>query len=397
MTNENFKLWNRNFLLIMFAAAGVGFASNIFISTTPIYAQRISDSAQWAGAMTAIFSVAALLARPVSGYFVDRINRGVVAFAGGVLCLIGCFLYNYSANILMLVIVRCIHGFGFGLSATASNTIAVDMIPLRRRVEGIGIFGLCMTIPSAIGPVISLSLITQPNGMFSLGMIGSIFVAVSLIALVIIKYPKHEVLSIEKGAQAAESNEKMWPYYKKSLVPAVMLISFAMVQGAVLSFIAIYAFDIGFESIGLFFTLSAGGVIVSRLFAGKLGDRHGVRAIMIPSFALLFVTFLGIINSFNEVFMILMGLPYGLAIGTILPGFNVTMLNIFPEKRRGVANSLYFICIDIGMGCSLLWGIFADYAGYKAIFVASAVICILLFFGSILYKEIKKEALAVST
>ena len=392
MTNVNFKLLNKNFLLIILAAAGLSFGAAIFVSTIPVYTEKISGSSQWAGGMTGIFSFAALLARPISGHYIDRINRGIVAFIGAFLCLVGCLLYNVAGVIAVLVLIRAVHGFGFGLGTTASNTIAVDMVPFSRRVEGLGIYGLSMTIPQAIAPAIGLPMISEPNGMLNLTLISGALLAVTLIALVLIKYPKHEVVHKKSHGTNAEKSEKLGGHIAKSIPSAIMVILFSMVQGAVLSFIAIFAFDIGYQSIGLFFTFSAVGMVIARLFAGKLGDKYGLRFIMIPSLIILFLAILGVTFAFNEIFMIAMGFPYGLALGSIIPGFNVQMLNLFPDSRRGFANSLYFICIDLGIGGgSILWGIVADLIGYQGIFVASTVLCILLIAGYTLIKEKKKE------
>ncbi len=390
MTETKFKLLNKNFLLVMLAAAGVSFGAAIFVSTIPVYTEKISGSSYWAGAMTAIFSFAALLARPISGYYIDRINRGIVAFIGALLCLIGCLLYNVAGVIAVLVLVRALHGFGFGLGTTASNTIAVDMIPYSRRVEGLGIYGLSMTIPQAVAPAIGLPMISKPNGMLHLTLISGALLIVTLVAFVLIKYPKHEGLHKETHVSEDGKSEKLGKYLVKSIPMSIMVMVFSIVQGAVLSFIAIYAFDIGYASIGLFFTFSAAGMVIARLFAGKLGDKYGVRFIMIPSFIIFFLSILGVTYAFNEVFMIAMGLPYGLALGSIIPGFNVQMLHLFPDSRRGFANSLYFICIDLGIGGgSMAWGAVANYIGYKGIFVASTALCAIIIVAYILIKEKK--------
>ena len=72
--------------------------------------------------------------------------------------------------------VRFIHGIAFGFSST-TGTISSRLIPEERKGEGIGYYGLSVTLASAFGPF--LGLVLNNNLGFS-----SIF-GISLISIVV--------------------------------------------------------------------------------------------------------------------------------------------------------------------------------------------------------------------
>lgn len=59
-------------------------------------------------------------------------------------------LYFVTPNIELLLIIRFLHGLGFGVAATASGTLAGLIAPLSRRGEAIGYYALSVTLASAV-------------------------------------------------------------------------------------------------------------------------------------------------------------------------------------------------------------------------------------------------------
>ncbi|MTE28521.1 MFS transporter, partial [Winogradskyella sp. ZXX205] len=70
---------------------------------------------------------------------------------------------------------------GWGFSTTASGTIATDLIPAKRRGEGMGYFGLSGNIALAFGPTLGLAL----AGVISFKLLFLICALLGLAALVL--------------------------------------------------------------------------------------------------------------------------------------------------------------------------------------------------------------------
>ena len=69
------------------------------------------------------------------------------------------YSYNLATTIVLLAILRIIHGVTWAVSTTAVGTAITDIIPDSRRGEGMGWYGMAMTIAMAIGPMIGLSVV----------------------------------------------------------------------------------------------------------------------------------------------------------------------------------------------------------------------------------------------
>ena len=76
-------------------------------------------------------------------------------------------LYFFVHSVVLLLILRLVHGLGFGIAATASGTLAGAIVPSSRRGEGIGYYALSVTLSSAVGPFLSMFLY-RTSGFYSL-------------------------------------------------------------------------------------------------------------------------------------------------------------------------------------------------------------------------------------
>ncbi|NAZ18190.1 MFS transporter, partial [Glutamicibacter soli] len=67
--------------------------------------------------------------------------------------------FAFVTSIAFLFMMRIVQGIGWGFSTTATGTIATDLIPPKRRGEGMGYFGLSGNIALAFGPSLGLTLV----------------------------------------------------------------------------------------------------------------------------------------------------------------------------------------------------------------------------------------------
>src|SRR5699024_6432189 len=67
--------------------------------------------------------------------------------------------YAFITSIVLLFVMRIAQGIGWGFSTTATGTIATDLIPPKRRGEGMGYFGLSGNLALAFGPALGLTLV----------------------------------------------------------------------------------------------------------------------------------------------------------------------------------------------------------------------------------------------
>ena len=135
----------------------------------------------------------------------------------------------------------------------------------------------------------------------------------------------------------------------------------AFSYSGILSFIPIYAKELGLSEIAsYFFILYALVVVISRPFTGKIFDRFGENVLVYPAI-IIFTIGMFILSQAQTSFWFLgAGMLIGLGYGTLIPSFQTIAISAAPNHRRGSATATYFSFFDSGIGFgSFILGIVA--------------------------------------
>ncbi|MCW0998241.1 MFS transporter, partial [Streptococcus anginosus] len=89
--------------------------------------------------------------RLVAGRFIDSIQLKYMLLFGVVFSFVAVALYYIAATLVILYIVRFIHGLAFGIGSNATSSMASKVVPASRKGEGIGYYSLSNILASAIG------------------------------------------------------------------------------------------------------------------------------------------------------------------------------------------------------------------------------------------------------
>lgn len=155
--NRQPKLWTMNFIMISFSNFLIFTSFYALMVTLTTYSiDRFHASESEAGLASSIFVLGAVLVRPVAGKLIDRLGKNKMLFFGLLLFLFMMLLYFPINSLTLLLLVRFIHGFAFGIATNATSTIAAHIIPVARRGEGMGYFATSMNMAMAIGPFLGL-------------------------------------------------------------------------------------------------------------------------------------------------------------------------------------------------------------------------------------------------
>ncbi len=388
--DSNQKLFNKNFIIIGFASF-LMFLS--FYLLMPVIAMYVIDefgaSASVAGIVASAYIITSLLARPLSGYLVDRYDRKkfyLLTFTIFTLLFLG---YILATSILMIFLTRVLLGAMFSMVTTSSSTLAIDVIPSKRRAEGIGYFGASTVLAMAIGPMAGLYLmdIFSYNVLFTIAMsscVLGVFIAMFIKTKPRAKAP-HEPFSLDR-------------FYLKSGTSIALIVALIyFMYGALMVYVSLYVKESGLDiNAGNFFLFLALGIIISRIFSGKFLNRGlhstilqiGIITLIIAS--IIFVFFL------NPITFPISSLLIGIGFGCSTPSIQSMIIELAPASKRGTANSTYFIALDLGSGIGmLLGGVIAESLSYKAIYVIGLVLSIIAFSVYKLYsqKDYKKRYL----
>ncbi len=150
----------------------------------------------------------------------------------------------------------------------------------------------------------------------------------------------------------------------------------AFSYSGILSFIPIYAKELGLSEIAsYFFILYALVVVISRPFTGKIFDRFGENVLVYPAI-IIFTIGMFILSQAQTSFWFLgAGMLIGLGYGTLIPSFQTIAISAAPNHRRGSATATYFSFFDSGIGFgSFILGIVAAKSSYHNMYFIAAII-----------------------
>ena len=142
------------------------------------------------------------------------------------------------------------------------------------------------------------------------------------------------------------------------------------VFGAVSSFVLLFAEERSITNAGLYFTVSAGAVFLSRVFGGKLSDQYGRWAIIVPSMGGMGAG-LAILSQSGSLPVLLTGAAVmGFAFGSGYPALSALAVDVSPENRRGAAMGTFSAAFEVGIGFGAIgMGIVAGLVGYSSMFL----------------------------
>ena len=392
MTEKRERLISKDYLFVIFSATGTCFVNYFFFSTLTPYVTMLTGSTLQAGLMTTVYSLAALAARPVTGILADKSGRVKLLTIGAVLCALTCAGFSLFTVFWLMLIIRGLNGIGFGMHSTCAGAVVADVVPKSRLTEGIGYFGLYSTVGQMIAPSIALAMVKggsigEYRTMFVLSMVLCLFSAVCSCTLTYERKRRQDTKTITDAVAANELiSEEADPPPVKTLLgfeyavfaPVAVLILLFFAQTSIMSYITGYAQWRKFDSAGMYFAFSAIGTLLARLLFGRIADKRGADAVIIPGI-IVFAVCLAVLPSVDSMLQFaLLALPCGVAQGMVLPTFNSMLFKRCSPLHRGTASGAYFAAIDIGfaIGAPIL-GAIADALDYRYIYWVSAALVVL--------------------
>ena len=378
------RLWTRDYIFLCVANFMMCLAFYLLVPTLPFYLSEAFGAGKAViGTVLSCYTIAVLAVRPFSGYIADTFQRKPVYLIAYFLFVSVFCGYILAGSLTMLIITRIAHGLTFGMITTTSNTLIVDVLPSSRRGEGLGYYGVVNNLSMSIGPMIGLFMVEMGN--FNLifassilaGLVGMVF---ATLAKVPSKTPntQNNVLSIDRF------------FLVKGIKACCSLLLLAIPYGMTTSFIAMYAKELGMvNNTGLFFTIMAAGLIVSRIGSGKRVDRGlvtnvitqgivialaGIVAEALLGFAAGVHIGLGYAVYFLAAFLV------GFGYGTMFPAYNTLFINLAPNCRRATASATYLTGWDVGMGLGMWFGgRIAEMWGLRTVYMLDIALALIAF------------------
>jgi predicted MFS family arabinose efflux permease len=384
------RLWSKSFIMLMVGNLFVFMSFQMLIPTLPPYIKSIGASGLEIGLVTGLFSIGAVISRPFIGFLLEYKPRKSLVLLGAILLFLITLLYPISQVVVIFLLFRFVHGLAWGWSTTVNGTAAVDVIPNSRLGEGMGYFGLSMTIAFIIAPSLGI-FVYNLTSFANLIYLSAILGAISIILLTAVRYQTPQAV-INTRKEELKFSYVGSLVEKSSWFPAFITIIINLGYGSVVTFIVIFGEERGIEQIFLFYIFNALMATMGRPFAGRWFDQKG------PIGLVLFCTFSTFIGMWalsfaqSNLLIAISGALFGMGFGCLIPTLQSWALLMTPSHRRGVANGMIFSSIDLGMGLSgIIFGVIAQFVSTASIFRIASLF-LLAAIALVLIMERKKRA-----
>jgi len=372
------RIWTRNFVKVCISSLFLFMTLYILITTLPIFIKdSLHGGQQEIGLMMTIFTLGAVLTRPFAGMWADGPHRKTLMLLSLLLFLLFTITYEFISTFPLLLALRFLHGVMFSLASTVLGAIAVDLVPQERKGEGIGYYGMFISMAMVVGPFVGLMVVNKASFGVLL-VICTAFAVISAASGALVAAPASAKKHVHTGE--AKPTFNLSDYIELNGMPFYITTLFlAIVYGSILTFLSTYAIEIGFAEISsFFFVVYAVAILVTRPFTGRIFDRHGPNRIMYPGILLFAAGMLVLSLAYTPYIFLAAGVIIGLGYGSVNPSLQTLAVQSADGRHKGLATGTYLLCVDLGIGIgSYALGSVAAGFGYRPMYMISSVIVLL--------------------
>lgn len=370
------RLWTRDFVLAFLINLAMSLTFYLLMTSMAGYAiVSFGVGETLAGLASSVFIIGALVARVFAGKYLDFVGRRRMIVVGMLVFVACALLYIPLSDVWSVIGVRFVHGLAFGAANTAVSASVQALIPPSRRAEGTGYFGTSTTLSTAVGPFLAVVL-AEEFGYPAMFLASAAAALAGFLLALAIRLPEREPSAEERAAKWKLTPSSIIDY--RALRIALVMLLAGLVYSTVLAFLATFSQAEGHGSAAsVFFIVFAVVMLISRLFVGRIQDRHGDDVVMYPILALFALGFVLIAFAPAGWVVVLAAVPMGLGFGSLFPCAQAIAVQVTSPERIGLAVSTFFILLDIGTGLGpVLLGSLVPAIGFSGLYLVCAIIVV---------------------
>ena len=351
-----------------------GFTFTVFLSafqllpTAPFHILDLGGSTFASGLFLGFLTYSSAFSAPLTGAYADRIGHRRMLVISSVALAVFAAAYAVLTDYRLVLALAIVQGVFWSGLLSASAAYMTQMLPERRRAEGIGYWGLSTMAALSVAP--SVGFVIYRYGWVWLCVLAGVLNLVMLgIALSLEEQPTVPPSEAKKAGPLLE-----W----RVLVTSLTLFLYSFGYGGITSFAAMYADASGTTPKGIYLTALAIVVLCTRPFTGHLGDRIGYKRVFVPCLVMISVGLACLAAGGTRFWMVTSAIIFGLGFGTAYPNYVGYVMRGVSAERRGAAFGAILAAFDTGIGTgstSIGWliqrfgfrGAFAVAAGLSAL------------------------------
>jgi predicted MFS family arabinose efflux permease len=359
------------FVAVTLASLAYFTGDGVLVPAVPRYVQGPLAAGDLAvGLVVGAFSLSAFFLRPWVGGLGDRWGRRPLMVLGAGLFTVSVLGYGTASSPEALAGLRLLTGAGEACFFVGALTAVADLAPAQRRGEAMSLASLALYVGIGVGPLLGEVAIERSGFGAAWALAGAAGLAAVAVA-VLVPDTRPDDPAPEPGGPAAGRRL----IHRAGLLPGLVLLAGILGMAGFLTFVPLYALDLGMGGSRVVLLLFAAVVVGIRGVGARIPDRLGpARATRIA--LALSAAGLAVVGAWRT--------PAGLVAGTAVFATGVALLTpavmtlavqgVAPRERGAVIGTTSsFLDLAIGLGPAAL-GLVAAAAGRPATFLASAAV-----------------------
>jgi MFS family permease len=350
-----------------------GFSFTVFLSAfqllpvAPYQILALGGTAAAAGLFLGFLTYSSALAAPLTGTLADRIGpRRILIVAS--LALSGFSIaYALLPTYQWMLALVVVHGLFWSGLLSSSATYVVSLVPVARRAEGIGYWGLSTVLAVSVAPTIGLWVFSHGGWRAMCLEAAALNLVMAIIAWRLPPDRRHE-----QAAPALAWNRLLeW----RVLLLSLTLFLYAFGYGGLTSFVTLYTDQQRVTPRALYFTLFSIIIIATRPFIGRLADRIGYRRVFVPCVLLIVTGFALLALGGSRPYLVVSAIVFGAGFGSAYPVFLAHVLRFVDDTRRGATFGSIIGAFDTGIGTgSIVMGWIIERYGFRPAWATAALL-----------------------
>jgi predicted MFS family arabinose efflux permease len=359
------------FVTVTLAALAYFTGDGVLVPAVPRYVEGPLGAGNVAvGLVVGAFSLSAFFLRPWVGGLGDRWGRRPLMLVGASLFAVSVLAYPLASSPTVLAALRLLTGAGEAFFFVGAVTAVFDLAPEERRGEAMSIASLALYVGIGLGPLAGELAIERVG--FAAAWVLAATAALTALVLVL-RVPDTRPRDAAGESPAAAPRHRL--VHPAGVLPGLLLLSSILGMAGFLTFVPLYAIDIGMDGSRVVLLVFAGIVVGIRSVGARIPDRLGAARATRTALAL------------SAAGLALMGAwrsPAGLLAGAAVLAVGIALLTpavmalavagVAPGERASVIGTTSaFLDLAFGLGPAML-GFVAAAVGRPGTFLAGAAV-----------------------
>jgi predicted MFS family arabinose efflux permease len=359
------------FVTVTLACLAYFTGDGILVPAVPRYVEGPLGAGNVAiGLVVGAFSLSAFFLRPWVGGLGDRWGRRPLMLVGASLFAASVLAYPLASSPAVLAALRLLTGAGEAFFFVGAVTAVFDLAPPERRGEAISFASLALYMGIGIGPLVGELAIER------VGFVAAwVLAATAALTALVMALRVPDTRPGDAAGEAPGSSARHRLVHRAGLLPGLVMLTSILGMAGFLTFVPLYAMDIGMDGSRLVLLVFAGIVVGIRSVGARIPDRLGAARTTRMALALS-AAGLALVGTWRS--------PAGLLAGTVIFAVGIALFTpavmalavegVAPQERASVIGTTSaFLDLAFGLGPASL-GFVAAAIGRPGTFLAGAAV-----------------------